>query len=122
MLRYSEASGSRSAEEPDPSEYLRMTSACRTRQKNCTLEASLSSTGGPPMPRLPLALIVLLLASLYVPAARAQVWLDASQLNGKLPDWIDQRYLHPTDTEPSCHRIWIEPVYRTVSKRIWHEP
>jgi hypothetical protein len=68
-----------------------------------------------------LACSLLLCAS----GARAQVWLDASQLNGKLPVWVDQRYLHPPDTssQPACPpRVWVEPVYRTVCKRIWHEP
>jgi hypothetical protein len=75
------------------------------------------------MHRISFPSIGLLLAALYVPAARAQVWLDASQLNGKLPEWVDQRYLHPPDTtpDPSCQRLWVEPVYRTVCKRIWHD-
>jgi hypothetical protein len=57
----------------------------------------------------------------YGPAARAQVWVDASQLEGRVPDWVDAKYYKPAPTEPALRRIWVEPVYRSVTQRIWHD-
>jgi len=54
----------------------------------------------------------------------AQVWVDGSQLNGKLPDWVDPAYVKPIPEQPQpviVYRHWCEPVYRTVCKRVWHE-
>ena len=57
--------------------------------------------------------------------ARAQVWVDTTQLDGKLPDWVDPKYYHstpsaPVPCPPRC--VWVEPVYRTVCRKVWHEP
>jgi hypothetical protein len=60
--------------------------------------------------------------SIFSQAAAAQVWLDATQLDGKLPDWVDAKYYHQPSEPPAVRRVWIDPVYRTVCKRIWHEP
>lgn len=58
--------------------------------------------------------------------ATAQVWVDVRDLDGKLPDWVDERYVRPAPaTEkrtPSYRRVWVEPVYRIVSRRVWVEP
>jgi hypothetical protein len=64
--------------------------------------------------------------------ASGQVWVDVNDLNGKLPDWVDAKYVRP---EPSIRpepiprpppseyrRVWVEPVYRIVCKRVWIEP
>src|SRR5437763_15209630 len=70
--------------------------------------------------------LIVLLGTLGLAAlpASAQVWIDANQLGGKLPDWVDARYLHPPPQAepPTYQRVWVEPVYRTICKRIWHEP
>lgn len=57
-------------------------------------------------------------------SVHAQVWVDGSQLNGKLPDWVDPAYVKPTPLhhDEVVYRHWCEPVYRTVCKRVWHEP
>src|SRR5438067_818555 len=65
------------------------------------------------------------LAGWAVPA-RAQVWVDANELKGKLPEWVDPAYFHPEppvtiEVRPQ-HRVWVEPVYRTVCQRVWREP
>src|SRR5438046_1040652 len=54
--------------------------------------------------------------------ARAQVWIDASQLGDRTPEWVDSKYYKPTPAPPAVRMIWVEPVYRIVCKRIWHEP
>ena len=73
--------------------------------------------------------------------ASAQVWVDANRLDGKLPDWVDEKYVRPLPEparppsprpgwEPGpgpapgsrYERVWVEPVYRTVRKRVWVEP
>ena len=58
--------------------------------------------------------------------ARAQVWVDANELKGKLPDWVDPKYYH-ADPPPAIvvhppRAVWVEPVYRTVCRRVWREP
>src|SRR4051794_27477253 len=58
-------------------------------------------------------------------SASAQVWVDASQLDGKLPDWVDSKYVQPTPRPPDrmeYRRVWVEPVYRTICRRVWVEP
>jgi hypothetical protein len=55
-------------------------------------------------------------------AVQAQVWVDETQLKGKLPDWVDPQYCKPAEPMPVVHRIWVEPVYRTCARRVWHEP
>src|SRR6266851_488144 len=57
---------------------------------------------------------ILILASWTTPA-RAQVWIDATQLGDRLPDWVDSVY------RIVSRRIWHEPVYQTVCDRIWVE-
>jgi len=71
------------------------------------------------------ALCALALFACTACVAHAQVWVDAGQLNGKLPDWVDPAYvkLVPEQHEPIIvYRHWCEAVYRTVCKRVWHEP
>jgi hypothetical protein len=72
---------------------------------------------------LPAAVVFFLLCH----AAPAQVWVDANQLDGKLPDWADPKYVEPGPTPrlpPSVEyrRVWVEPVYRIVCRRVWIEP
>jgi len=71
------------------------------------------------------ALGVLFLFAGTARPAHGQVWVDASQLNGKLPDWVDPAYVKPMpEHHDPCvvfHR-WCEPVYRTVCRHVWHEP
>jgi hypothetical protein len=58
-------------------------------------------------------------------SASAQVWVDASQLDGKLPDWVDAKYVQPIPRPPpqmEYRRVWVEPVYRTICRRVWVEP
>jgi hypothetical protein len=53
---------------------------------------------------------------LLAPAVKAQVWVDANQLDGKLPEWVDKQYYQsPTRT------VWVAATYRTIPHRIWHE-
>ena len=54
--------------------------------------------------------------------ARAQVWIDVSQLGDRAPEWVDSKYYKPTPAPPPVRMIWVEPVYRIVCERIWHEP
>jgi hypothetical protein len=63
--------------------------------------------------------------------AQAQVMIDASQLNGKLPDWVDPAFVKPPEHKEykdgdkgTYHegRVWVPPVYRTVVRRCWCEP
>jgi hypothetical protein len=72
------------------------------------------------------ALAALLLLLLDVVAARAQVWVDATQLGDRKPDWVDARYYQPAPPEPAPHpivtkRIWHEPVYQIICDRLWVE-
>jgi len=74
-----------------------------------------------------LPLLVCGLSLLLIPRpASAQVWVDANQLDGKLPDWVDPAYAEPTHTDrgSGSHvvRVWVAPVYRTVSRRCWCDP
>jgi hypothetical protein len=60
-----------------------------------------------------------------------QVWVDVNDLNGKLPDWVDPKYVNapparpevappPPEERPGLVRVWVEPVYRTVVvRRVW---
>ena len=85
---------------------------------------------------LPAVLTTLVLASLAAPAA-GQVWVDADRLDGKLPDWVEEKYVRPLPEPvrppaprpgwdprpgPRYERLWVEPVYRTVRKRAWVAP
>ena len=57
-------------------------------------------------------------------SARAQVWIDASQLGDRVPDWVDAKLYHPTPVvipPPCTTRVWVEAVYRTVRKQVWCE-
>src|SRR4051812_19984372 len=68
--------------------------------------------------------------------ASAQVWVDQNQLDGKLPDWVDSKYVQPEPSPPAYvrpepfprppttdyRRVWVEPVYRIVCRRVWVEP
>ena len=54
----------------------------------------------------------LILAGWTMPA-RAQVWIDASQLGDRVPEWVDSKYYKPTPAPPAVRMIWVEPVYRT---------
>jgi hypothetical protein len=64
---------------------------------------------------------IVILAGWAMPAT-AQIWVDAAQLGDRVPDWVDPKYYHPTPAPPPVRAIWVEPVYRLVSKQIWHEP
>jgi hypothetical protein len=54
-------------------------------------------------------------------SVKAQVWVDETQLKGKLPDWVEPQYCKPTP-RPTEYRTWVEPVYRDCVRRVWHEP
>ena len=65
---------------------------------------------------------VLYVGVLYVPLAKAQVWVDESQLGGRTPEWVDHQYYHPPEHPTPPRQIWCEPLYRTVLHRVWREP
>ena len=68
-------------------------------------------------------LVGLLAFFLFASPVHGQVWVDASQLGGKVPEWVDRTYYRPAP--PVCYqppverKMWIEPVYRTVCDRVW---
>ncbi|MDB5330574.1 MAG: hypothetical protein JWP03_1725 [Phycisphaerales bacterium] len=68
-------------------------------------------------------LLGLLAFFFFASPVRGQVWVDASQLDGKVPDWVDRTYYRPAPPvcyqPPRVQRVWIEPAYRTVSDRVW---
>jgi hypothetical protein len=66
---------------------------------------------------------ILFLASWAVPS-NAQVWVDATELGGRVPEWVDAKYYQPTaGLAPAPVRsVWVEPVYRITCKQVWHEP
>jgi hypothetical protein len=79
---------------------------------------------GPRLARWAPAWCALLLLAAAASAAHAQVWVDAGELNGKLPDWVDPAYVKPAPEQHEriiVYRHWCEPVYRTVCQRVWHE-
>ena len=68
-----------------------------------------------------------LLAGGVAGSAKAQVWVDAGQLNGKLPDWVDPQYYHVDSPQRPLvvshpRLMWVEPVYRTGCRKVWREP
>lgn len=70
-------------------------------------------------------LLALLLFFLLARPVRGQVWIDESQLRGRLPEWVDARYEPappPPTIVPAPHRVWVEPVYRLVTERVWVAP
>jgi len=74
--------------------------------------------------RTVLTLTLLCLTTLLARPASAQVWVDVNELDGKVPSWVDEKYV-PAPTprrEPEYRRVWVEPVYRITCKRIWVPP
>lgn len=76
-----------------------------------------------PLHALPWVALLVLGAS--ASSAGAQVWVDANDLQGRLPDWVDPAYVKPEPVRDESYRrsrVWVEPVYRTVWTRCWCEP
>ncbi|HET6250969.1 MAG TPA: hypothetical protein VFE47_24990 [Tepidisphaeraceae bacterium] len=76
---------------------------------------------------LPL-LLALVLFFLLASPARGQVMIDASQLHGQLPGWVDPAYARPPVTEPPqvivieprpLERIWIPAVTQRIVEKVW---
>ena len=77
--------------------------------------------------RMVLPCVVVTILGLRASSAGAQVWVDETQLAGRLPEWVDRNYYTPPApvVEPAYRnvttRIWVPPVYRTVCTRVWRE-
>jgi hypothetical protein len=87
-----------------------------------------------------LSIVMIVLISFSARPASAQVWVDMNQLDGKLPDWVDSKYVRPEPAPPryirpepiplprpippsiDYRKVWVEPVYRIVCRRVWVEP
>jgi hypothetical protein len=63
-------------------------------------------------------LLGLLAFFLFASPVHGQVWVDASQLDGKVPEWVDRTYYRPAPPvcyqPPVVRKVWIEPVYRSA--------
>jgi len=70
-------------------------------------------------------LLALILFFLLASPARGQVWIDESQLNGKLPSWVDPAYAKPpvAETVPwtVTERAWLPAVVQRITERVWLE-
>lgn len=70
---------------------------------------------------LPLLLAMILFFLLASPA-RGQVWIDQSQLNGKLPPWVDPAYAKPPAVvRQVIEQVWLPAVTQRITEHVWIE-
>jgi hypothetical protein len=78
---------------------------------------------------LPL-LLALVLFFLLASPVRGQVMIDANQLHGQLPSWVDPAYAKPAIAPespviiverpyPPIERVWVPAITQTIHERVW---
>ena len=71
---------------------------------------------------LPL-LLALVLFFLLASPVRGQVMIDANQLHGQLPSWVDPAYARPPIVEQPrmiiIERIWVPSITQRIAERVW---